>query len=69
MNRIDKAVILIVAAFIGMALLKAALNVAAEMAVLVAFLGVIYLVIRLWKAGKLDFLRKTDPVPEPVERK
>ena len=69
MNRIDKAVVLVVAFFLALALLRAALNVAAELAAMVTFLGVIYLVIRLWKAGKLDFLRKAEPTPEPAERK
>ncbi len=69
MNRVDKAVILIVGFFLGMALLRAALNVAAELAALVTFLGVAYFTIRLWKSGKLDFLKSNKPVAETVERK
>ena len=69
MNRIDKAVILAVAFFLALALLRAALNVAAELAAMVTFLGVIYFAIRLWRSGKLDFLRPEKVVAEPVERK
>ena len=57
----------IVLGFLGLALLRAALDIAAQLAVLVTFIGVVYAGIRLWKAGKLDFL-KPSKTAEPVGR-
>ncbi len=68
MNRIDKAVVLVMAFFLSLALLKAALNVAAELAALVVFLGIAYFAVRLWKGGKLDFLKSAKPAPQPAEK-
>jgi hypothetical protein len=68
MNRIDKAVVLVIAFFLVLALLKAALNVAAELAALVVFLGVVYFAIRLWRAGKFEFLKSTKPAVQPAEK-
>ena len=67
MNRVDRLVAAVVLAFLGLALLRAALDIAAQLAVLVTFCGVVYAGVRLWKAGKLDFL-KPSKTAEHAER-
>lgn len=67
MNRIDRVVAIIVLAFLGLALFKAALDMAVQLAVLVTFCGVVYAGIRLWRAGKLDFMKSK--AAEPAERR
>jgi hypothetical protein len=74
MKRIDKIVIMIVALFVALALLKTTLEIAAGLAPFVAGIGAIYLIGRLWTGGKLEFVkvwasRMMKPAPEPAERK
>ena len=74
MKRVDKWVFLVVVGFIALALLKTTLELAAQLAPFVAGVGLIYMIARLWKAGKLEFVKtwlvKTpNPAPETAERK
>lgn len=71
MNRIDKAVIVIVAFFVGLACLRAALDVVSSLMGVVVLLSVVYGGVRLGQAGLLPFLKfgKKGPAPDPAERK
>lgn len=76
MKRIDKMVFLVVILFVAVAILKTTLDVAAQLAPFVAGIGVLYLLGRLYAAGKLDWVKasfikmmKPAPEPEPAERK
>lgn len=74
MKRMDKAVFLVVLLFVALALLRTTLEVAAQGAPFVAGIGVIYLIVRLWAGGKLEFVKvwaskMMKPAPEAAERK
>lgn len=74
MKRVDKFVLLTVLLFVAVALLETALKIGAQLAPFMAGLGAIYLIGRLWAAGKLQFVKTAfakmmKPSPEPAERK
>lgn len=62
MNSIDRLVIWMVLVVLGLSALRGVLEIATAAAVPVAIVGLLYAVARLWKSGKLSFLK-------PVEKK